>query len=153
MYQIEIRHNFETAHRLSTPGSPLKCMSIHGHSWWVTVTLEGPRLDDADLLVEFGAFKLAWRKWLDERIDHHLVLRRGDPMAEAVRGVFSESRILELDHNPTTEYLAEFLFRQAESTLASMKDTVHVPARVTRVHVQETGVNAASYSPSRTPGA
>jgi 6-pyruvoyltetrahydropterin/6-carboxytetrahydropterin synthase len=153
MFQIEIRHNFETAHRLSTPGSPLKCMSIHGHSWWVTVTLEGPRLDEADLLVEFGAFKSAWRKWVDEHIDHHLVLRRGDPMVAAVRGVFPESRLLELDHNPTTEYLAEFLFQQAEKTLATMTESVHVPARVTRVHIQETSVNAASYSAPRPAGA
>jgi 6-pyruvoyltetrahydropterin/6-carboxytetrahydropterin synthase len=152
MYQIEIRHNFETAHRLSTPGSPLKCMSIHGHSWWVTVTLEGPALDADALLIEFGAFKSAWRRWLDDHIDHHLVLRRGDPMAEAVRGVFAESRILELDQNPTTEYLAEFLFRQAEVALASLADCVHVPVRVTRVHVQETAVNAASWSIPREPG-
>jgi 6-pyruvoyltetrahydropterin/6-carboxytetrahydropterin synthase len=127
-------------------------MSIHGHSWWVTVTLEGPALDADALLVEFGAFKSAWRSWLDDHIDHHLVLRRGDPMGGAVRGVFAESRILELDQNPTTEFLAEFLFRQAELTLASLGDCVRVPVRVTRVHVQETAVNAASWSIPREPG-
>lgn len=124
----------------------MKCMSIHGHSWWVTVTLEGPRLDGSDLLVEFGAFKAAWRRWLDDHVDHHLVLHRDDPMSEAVRGVYPESRLLVLEHNPTTEYLAEFLFEQAQKTLVALGDDVQVPARVARVHIQETGVNAASYS-------
>ena len=57
MHRVELRHHFETAHRLSTPGSPVKCRSIHGHSWWVTVTLEGPDLDADGMLVEFGAVR------------------------------------------------------------------------------------------------
>lgn len=144
MYAIEIRHNFETAHRLSDPDSPRKCMSIHGHSWWVTVTMEARSLSDGDMLVEFGAFKKAWRGYLDGRVDHHLVLRRDDPMAGAVRSVYPESRLLLLDRNPTTEVMAEFLFARAEEVLESVKDpALHV--RVRRVHVQETSVNAAVY--------
>lgn len=144
MYQIEIRHNFETAHRLLSPGSPVKCMSIHGHSWWVTVTIEGPSLDDNDLLVEFGGFKKAWRGFLDTQIDHHLVLHVHDPMAEAVRSVYPESRLLLLPANPTTEVLARWLHTEASRVLVEVLPH-GVVARIGRVHVQETQVNAASF--------
>jgi len=144
MYTVDIRHNFETAHRLSDPGSPTKCMSIHGHSWWVRVTLAGEGLDEAGILIEFGAFKKAWRGWLDDHLDHHLVLRRGDPMAAAIRGVYPESRILELEHNPTTEVIAKMLFDRAVEILEQVRPPEqHVMVR--RVHVQETRVNAAAY--------
>ena len=120
-------------------------MSIHGHSWWVTVTIEGEAIDDEGILVEFGAFKQAWRGWLDANIDHHLVLREGDPMAAAVLGVYPESRLLVLPQNPTTEYLARFLFEVSEEVLSGVKRE-GVEARIRRVHIQETRVNAATYT-------
>ncbi len=144
MYQIEIRHNFETAHRLAAPGSPVKCMSIHGHSWWATVTIEGPRLGPDGILVEFGAFKAALRRWMDDHLDHHLVLQRDDPMAEAVRSVYPESRLLLLDQSPTTEVMAHYLFEQATRILQQLAYP-GPEARIVGVHVQETAVNAAAF--------
>jgi len=144
MYTIDIGHNFETAHRLDSPDAPTKCVSIHGHSWWVTVTLAGPTLDADGMLVEFGAFKKAWRGWLDANVDHHLVLRRGDPMIDAVLGVYPESRLWVLDESPTTEVIARILFEEAERVLATVRPS-GMDVRVRRVHVQETRVNAASY--------
>ncbi len=149
-WSIEIRHNFETAHRLTGDGAPTKCVSIHGHSWWATLELTGPSLDELGILVEFGALKKAWRGWLDDHVDHHLVLKHDDPMIAAVRGVYPESRILETAESPTTEVMAKLLFDRAELLLRDLG----VPpsqARVARVHIQETAVNAASYSEVR-PG-
>jgi len=147
MFQIEILHNFETAHRLSAPGSPPKCMSIHGHSWWVRVDIAGPRIDEAGILVEFGAFKRAWRGWLDNHIDHHLVLAEGDPMGDAVRAVYPQSRILCLPMSPTTEALASYLYGRAVDVLEEVRPA-EVDARVVCVHLQETRTNAASYRSS-----
>jgi 6-pyruvoyltetrahydropterin/6-carboxytetrahydropterin synthase len=147
MYTVEIVHNFETAHRLSDPGSPVKCMSIHGHSWLVTVVMEGEELDQMGILVEFGAFKRAWRGWLDDHVDHHLVLRRNDPLAAAILAVYPEQRLLLLDENPTTEVMARVLHDEASRIVAELE--THVPVRVRRVHVQETRVNAATWEPTR----
>lgn len=146
MYRIELRHNFETAHRLSTPDSPQKCQSIHGHSWWVTVTLEGPKLDDDGILVEFGAFKKVLRAWLDDTVDHALLLRAGDPVAEALWAVVPEMRIVELPSNPTTESIAAWIFEHAESLLHETLGVDPQVARVAGVHLQETRVNAASFT-------
>jgi 6-pyruvoyltetrahydropterin/6-carboxytetrahydropterin synthase len=150
VWEIELSHNFETAHRLNAPGSPVKCMSIHGHSWWVTVRIQGPTLDGMDMLVEFGRFKAAWRRWLDDEVDHHLVLHREDPMVGAVRSVYPESRLLLLDRSPTTEILAEEIFRRSAAILADMVPASH--AWVEKVHVQETRANAASFRRSKDAG-
>lgn len=144
MYRISLRHNFETAHRLSHPDAPHKCQSIHGHSWWVTATLEGPELDEQGMLVEFGAFKKAWRAFLDARLDHHLVVQREDPVAAAILAVQPDARILLLDVDPTTEHLARWLLGQTARILADLPD-VPDTVRVHCVHVQETSVNAAEF--------
>ncbi len=144
MYRITIKHNFETAHRLSHPQAPIKCQSIHGHSWWVTVEISGPALDDQGMLVEFGRFKKLWRGFLDDEVDHHLALRQGDPMAAAVRGVMPEARVLELPFDPTTENLARWLHERATEALqAAAPDRDDLT--ITHVHLQETRVNAAQW--------
>lgn len=145
MFEIELSHNFETAHRLSTESSPRKCRSIHGHSWWVTVTIEGDELDKDGILVEFGAFKKAWRAWLDDSLDHHLVLSKADPLVEVLRDFDDSMRIFVCDENPTTEVLARRIAIESSKILASLPTPVN--ARIKRVHVQETRVNAATYVP------
>jgi 6-pyruvoyltetrahydropterin/6-carboxytetrahydropterin synthase len=144
MYTVEINHNFEAAHRLFGAGSPEKCLSIHGHSWQVTITLGGDTLDPNGILMEFGSIKKFWRGWLDAHVDHHLILHADDPMAAAIRGVDPQSRILTLPANPTTEILAAWIFTHTASLLAQIAPP---GVQLLRVHVQETRVNAAAYSP------
>lgn len=145
MYRIELRHNFETAHRLSTADSPKKCQSIHGHSWWVTVALEGKKLDADGILVEFGTFKKALRAWLDGEVDHALLLQQGDPVAAALRAVVPDMRIVELPSNPTTEVIAAWIFRRCEHILHDQLGVPRDHAVIAGVHVQETKVNAAAF--------
>ena len=145
MYTVSIRHNFETAHRLSHPEAPVKCQSIHGHSWWVTVDLSSEALDERGMVIEFGAFKSAWRGFLDDQVDHHLALLEGDPVAEALRAVLPESRILELPFEPTTEHMASWLYERASDVLAELD--AEGRCWVSKVFVEETRVNAATYLP------
>ena len=150
MHRITLRHNFETAHRLSHPDAPIKCRSIHGHSWWATVTIEGERLDERGMLVEFGAFKRAWRRLLDDHLDHHLVARRGDPVAEAILKVQPEARLLWLEADPTTEHLAAWIYARTAALLEELTDgsgREGAAARLCHVHLQETSVNAAEFEP------
>lgn len=143
MYSVEIKHNFETAHRLSSPDAPIKCQSIHGHSWWVTVHIAGEVVDSGGMLVEFGAFKKAWRGFLDDTLDHHLVVMTGDIVAAAILGVQPDARICELPFDPTTENLARYLHQEAARILGTLDTADGV--RIQKVHLQETRVNAASW--------
>lgn len=144
MYQIELNHNFETAHRLSNEGAPFKCRSIHGHSWNVTAFIESKTLNDLSMVVEFGLFKKAWRQFIDDKLDHYLVLSESDPVADAILDVDPSCRILKLHEDPTTEILSQWIFDQTVKILRLINPTV----KLVKIHVQETRVNAASFTPS-----
>jgi 6-pyruvoyltetrahydropterin/6-carboxytetrahydropterin synthase len=143
---VTLRHNMETGHRL--PHLRGKCESLHGHSWWVEVTVEAPSLTDG-IVVEFGAYKQRLRAWMDEHLDHGVMLGAADPLLPtlAVAGkvyAFGEPGSLSEGLEwPTVENVAVLLARVGELCLA---DCVRSPgARVARVDVHETHVNAACW--------
>ncbi|MGW1352817.1 6-pyruvoyl trahydropterin synthase family protein [Streptomyces sp. NPDC002409] len=140
-HSVTVKHNFETGHRL--PHLPGKCQSLHGHSWWAEVTVEAPALAGG-LVVEFGPFKKQLRRWIDEHLDHGLMLGPEDPLLPvlATYGM----KIHQVPGWPTVENVAALLAQVADDVLF---DLVRAPeARVTRVRVSETHVNAATWTAS-----
>jgi 6-pyruvoyl-tetrahydropterin synthase len=125
---------------LSFEGAPKKCQSIHGHSWLATLTIEQEM--SGEMLTDFGVVKRIFRSFLDDKLDHHLALHKNDPMIDAVRTVKPDSRILELDFQPTTERFAKFV---CETMAKSLRNVVGLNARFS-VHIQETSVNAAEHT-------
>lgn len=144
-HKIGISHRVEMAHRLSHINAPTKCQSIHGHSWLIEVELSSDELDELDMILEFGRLKRLWRHHLDETLDHHLVVRRDDPVALAILAVQPDARITFLDVQPTTESLAKWCHDELERVLKMLDVPPHIT--ITSVHVQETPVNAATYEP------
>ncbi|NWF31172.1 6-carboxytetrahydropterin synthase [Streptomyces sp. PKU-EA00015] len=139
-HAVTVRHNFETAHRL--PHLPGKCESLHGHSWWAEVTVEAPELV-AGLVVEFGPFKKALRAWIDAHLDHGVMLGPNDPLVPVLRS--HDCKVHEVPGWPTVENVAALLADVADKALT---DLVRAPgARVARVHLAETHVNAATCTP------
>ncbi|MEU1815163.1 6-carboxytetrahydropterin synthase [Streptomyces roseifaciens] len=138
MHAISVKHNFETAHRL--PHLPGKCQNLHGHSWWAEVTAEAPALDGG-LVVEFGPFKRQLRRWIDEHLDHGLMLGPDDPLLPvlAPHGI----KIHQVPGWPTVENVAGLIARVANDAL---QELLRAPgAQVTRVEIRETHVNAATW--------
>ena len=142
MFRLSVRHNFETAHRFSHPDSAIKCQSIHGHSWWAEVWLEGRDVDHRGMLMEFGVFKKAWRDLIDGRLDHHLLLNEEDPVLGPIVEVIGDVRITTFPFEPTTENIARWLHEQAGILLEEIGSN---GMRVAKVRVDETGVNAIEY--------
>lgn len=145
MHTIEIRHNFESAHRL--PHLEGKCQSIHGHSFWVTATLAAETLDQG-IAVEYADAKAYLRGWIDHHWDHGSILGERDPLVEPLMD--AGCKVFAFPGWPTVEALAQYLGRDV---LASFCRTINLDPdrgtrpviRVVRVHVQETHVNAASW--------
>lgn len=139
MHAVTVRHNFETAHRL--PHLPGKCQSLHGHSWWAEVTVDAPSLA-AGLVVEFGPFKQALRAWIDEHLDHGVMLDPDDPLVPVLRA--HDCKVHEVAGSPTVENVAQLL---ADIAADALHELVRAPgARITRVRVAETHVNAATWT-------
>jgi len=146
---VTIEHNFETAHRLPVLGG--KCVSLHGHSWRVRVSVEAPALDEVGCVVEFGAWKHLLRDWIDSSLDHGAMLGVADELVEPVCDSGSKVFVFDptgtLTHGlawPTVENVAVLIGRVAAGLLrlASPVDG----ATVSGVHVSETAVNAATWS-------
>lgn len=144
-------HNFETAHRLPELGG--KCVSLHGHSWNVEVTVSAPALRDG-IVVEFSEFKYGLRSWVDTYLDHGVMLGTADqfvPLLDAdpqqklfvfgnLDAVGEEKLAIDLAW-PTVEHVAMLLGRAATGVLATC--AAAPGAWVSRVLVTETAVNAA----------
>lgn len=145
MYTIEIRHNVESAHRFYQATSSPKCRHIHGHSWMITLALSAHTLNQDGMVIEFGQIKRLWRTWLDHHLDHTLMLHQDDPMVSAIQSVEADARLYLLPQDPTTEYLAAYLLQQAQTLLSKIAGGDRI--QIESVHVQETHVNAATYSP------
>ena len=144
MYTVEIQHNIESAHRFFASTASPKCRNIHGHSWMITLVLKAPVLNEQGMVIEFGQIKKVWRQWLDENLDHALMLHDQDPMLSAIREIEPEARIFTFSGDPTTEHLAEYLYSQAQTLLSTL--SLENSVIVQHIHVQETHVNAATYS-------
>jgi 6-pyruvoyltetrahydropterin/6-carboxytetrahydropterin synthase len=120
MYEIKIITSFSAAHRLENFYG--KCEALHGHNWKVEVFLLGKKLDEAGLLLDFGAVKARTRELLEE-IDHKYL-----------------NELPAFSHqNPSSENLASYLFQRLAAALN------REGVQVSRVNVWESDTSCASY--------
>lgn len=109
MYMITKEFRFEAAHRL-TKGYKGKCANIHGHSWIIKVQLEGEKLDEHDMLTDFGSLK-KFRDWIDEKLDHSIIVCKEDEeMIKFCRE--HNQRHFVMTSNPTSEKIAVLCLSQ-----------------------------------------
>lgn len=139
MHTVSVRHNFETAHRI--PVLAGKCENLHGHSWWAEITVAAPYLTPEGTVVEFGSFKKHVRQWIDVHLDHGTMLGANDPLLAVLDAHGCKTYTVE--DWPTVENVAALLASMAARCLFHIP---HAPgAYVSRVHLTETHVNAATW--------
>lgn len=109
MYRVTREIHFCYGHRLLNYEG--KCRHLHGHNAKVEITLESPNLDSRGMLVDFSDIKLLVQKWIDEELDHNLLLCRDDPLLPMLqeRG----ERVFVMDRNPTAENIARLIYLRA----------------------------------------
>ncbi|HDP80698.1 MAG TPA: 6-carboxytetrahydropterin synthase QueD [Spirochaetes bacterium] len=67
MYILTVEDSFSSAHQLR--GYRGKCENIHGHNWKVVLSVQGEKLDDNGLLVDFHVLK-SLLKQITAELDH-----------------------------------------------------------------------------------
>lgn len=78
---LTVRLRWEGAHRLAH--RPGKCAYLHGHSWQAWATFTGdPGV--AGMVADFSALKYAMQGWVDEHLDHAVMLGVEDPMTDVL---------------------------------------------------------------------
>ena len=109
MYRVSQEVDFCYGHRLLDYQG--KCRHLHGHNGRAVIVLEGDALDSRGILVDFSELKAAMREWIDETLDHRMILCEQDPAIPMLRQLGEPVCVIPL--NPTAENIARMIFEQA----------------------------------------
>jgi 6-pyruvoyltetrahydropterin/6-carboxytetrahydropterin synthase len=131
MFKVTKTIEFCYGHRLLNYAG--RCRHLHGHNGRVEVDLQVEQLDGRGMVVDFGDVKRQIKAWIDETLDHRMLLCKDDPILPVLqqRG----EPVFVMDENPTAENIAKLIFNAARSE--------GVP--VTEVRLWETPTSLASY--------
>lgn len=109
MYRVAKYIDFCYGHRLINYEG--KCRHLHGHNGRVRIEIEGDGLDTRGMLADFSDIKRIVKKWIDDNLDHRMILNREDPALEYFR-TRGEPHYL-IDENPTAEAIARLIYNKA----------------------------------------
>ena len=109
MFRVTKEIHFCYGHRLLNYNG--KCRNLHGHNGRAVVTLEAPALDRLGMVVDFTEIKRVLGRWIDDVLDHRMLLHRDDPIIPELRS--QGEPFVELDVNPTAENIARLIFEYA----------------------------------------
>jgi 6-pyruvoyltetrahydropterin/6-carboxytetrahydropterin synthase len=85
-----------------------KCRYLHGHNGRAVITLEAATLDEQGMVVDFGLLKESVGGWIDEHLDHKLLLHRDDPLLPLLQA--RGEPVYVLADNPTAENIARLIY-------------------------------------------
>ncbi len=111
MYEIVKHIDFCFGHRLIDYQG--KCNQPHGHNGRVEIRLASDTLDEMGMVADFRDVRHSIQAWIDEHLDHRMILRRDDPLVVAIEALGQHAYLI--DDNPTTENLARLVYEQTEA--------------------------------------
>jgi 6-pyruvoyltetrahydropterin/6-carboxytetrahydropterin synthase len=132
-YEVKREIHFCYGHRLLNYAG--KCRWLHGHNGRAVVVLEAKELDARGMVLDFSEIKRRVAAWIDENLDHRMILHRDDPLLETLRAAGEPVFVLEV--NPTAENLAKLIFEHVQDA--------GLP--VVEVQLWETPASCATYRP------
>jgi 6-pyruvoyltetrahydropterin/6-carboxytetrahydropterin synthase len=111
MFRVTREISFCYGHRLLNYDG--KCRHLHGHNGRAVLTLEAPQLDRLGMVMDFSEIKRIISTWIDETLDHRMLLHRDDPALPFLRQ--HGEPVFVMDVNPTAENIAKVIFDQARA--------------------------------------
>lgn len=120
LFELNKDFHFAAAHYLPNEKAG-KCSDIHGHTYFVNVTVAGDELDELGMLINFSDIK------------------------KLIHGKFDHAVINDEISMPSTEKVAEFIFNELSNYV---KDLLHNP-KILQVMVRETPTSYVLYRGKR----
>ena len=111
-YRVTKEVHFCYGHRLLNYDG--KCRNLHGHNGKAVITLETRGLDALGMVIDFGDVKRVIGRWIDEHLDHRMLLHRDDPVLPELRRLGEP--VVTMDVNPTAENIARLIYAQGKPT-------------------------------------
>jgi 6-pyruvoyltetrahydropterin/6-carboxytetrahydropterin synthase len=109
MYRVSKEIDFCYGHRLLDYEG--KCRYLHGHNGRAVIVMESPTLDHRGMVIDFSDIKRVVAQWIDENLDHRMILHRDDPVVPLLQA--QREPLFLLDANPTAENIARTICQYA----------------------------------------
>ncbi len=109
MYTVTKQIHFCYGHRLLNYDG--KCRWLHGHNGLVEISLAAEKLDERGMVYDFTIIKQVVQAWIDEHLDHKMILHRADPLVSTLQE--HDEPLYLLDENPTAEAIARLIYEEA----------------------------------------
>ncbi|MBR5627090.1 MAG: 6-carboxytetrahydropterin synthase, partial [Thermoguttaceae bacterium] len=106
MFSISRDFSFSYGHRLLNYSG--KCQHPHGHNAKVRITIASEKLDEHHMVVDFVRLKSVIGGWIDNHLDHRMILAKEDPLVEVLKKMGEP--VFLVNENPTAETLAKLVF-------------------------------------------
>ncbi len=109
--------SFDAAHRLPEVPPTHKCARLHGHTYYVTIFVQGPVEEQSGWVMDFSEIKTAFKPIL-EQLDHYYL--------NEIEGL----------ENPTAENIARWIWQRLKPTLPALS----------KIMIKETCTSGCVYS-------
>ncbi|MFQ5579936.1 MAG: 6-pyruvoyl tetrahydropterin synthase family protein [Nitrospiria bacterium] len=106
MYKVTRYIEFCYGHRLLNYSG--KCRHLHGHNAKAEIELYAEELDALGMVRDFEVIKKVVQVWIDENLDHKMILCENDPLIPTLKDL-EESHYI-IDINPTAEAIAKLIY-------------------------------------------
>jgi len=106
MYLVSREIDFCYGHRLLQYDG--KCKHLHGHNGRAIISLAAEQLDEIGMVIDFTDIKRVVSQWIDDNLDHRMILHRDDPYVPVLRDLGEPLYLV--DANPTAENIARLIY-------------------------------------------
>jgi 6-pyruvoyltetrahydropterin/6-carboxytetrahydropterin synthase len=130
-YQVTKTIEFSYGHRLLNHNG--KCRYLHGHNGMLEVDIDAEKLDAMGMVVDFSDVNAVVKKWVDENLDHRMLLCNEDPMLPVMKQ--ANEPVFVMEKNPTAENIAALIWTAAHQA----------GLQVSEVRLWETSTSRATY--------
>lgn len=100
---------FDAGHRVVNHES--KCRTLHGHEYKAEIFCRAEKLDSLGRVIDFSVIKSVFGAWIDEVLDHTMILFDEDPNLIFIEQCDGMKRPYIVPFNPTAENLAAHLIQ------------------------------------------
>ena len=110
-----------------------KCRHLHGHNGRLEVDMEAAELNDLGLVMDFNEIRDTVKGWVDDNLDHRMLLWRRDPAVPALTELGEPLYLM--DENPSAENISKLIYLQMHAR----------GLKVSEVRLWETSTSYAAY--------
>ena len=110
--QFKIKKSFTISYAHRLKGYRGRCGRIHGHTANIEVVCGARHLGENGIGIDFNEIKEKVGSWLNEALDHRLLLEKTDPAGKGLKEMGED--VFLLPFQPSAENLARMIYKKVK---------------------------------------